>query len=160
MSDVWALWQGADQRSVSRVGEVDAVGWGEYVERLLTELRRDGASRQSVAEAVSAASSAVSRLVEESKARHARVAAMRLAFVRECLGARTASGVPADLPSSVLVSDALRLVAGAHDALRVEYPFDSRVALLAQVRARRQLRAAYDALVRERAERLASVALS
>jgi hypothetical protein len=160
MSDVWALWQGADQRPVSRVGEVDAVGWGEYVERLLTELRRHGASRQSVAEAVGAASGAVGRLVEDSKARHARVAAMRLAFVRECLGARAASGVPGDLPASVLVSDALRLVAGAHDALRVEYPFDSRVALLAQVRARRQLRAAYDALVRERAERPESVALS
>jgi len=136
------------------------VTWGEYIDELVASLRRDGGSRQALAEAVDAATDAVARLVGGSgEARHARVAAMRLSFVRVRVGGDHASRVPADLPASALLTDALRLVAAAHDALRVGVPYDGPVALLTQVRARVQLRAAYDALSRERTERLEPVAL-
>jgi hypothetical protein len=136
------------------------VGWGEYVDGLVLRLGRDGGSARTVAEAIDAAAEAVVRLIAASgDVRHARVAAMRIAFARDCVGDGQASRTPTDLPATALLSDALRLVAAAHDALRGGLPFDSPGALVARVRARLQLRAAYEALTREQAERLEIVAL-
>jgi hypothetical protein len=142
------------------LGEVCAVSWGEYVDGLVAALRRDGGSGQSLAEALAAAADAVAGLIGGSEARHVRVAAMRLAFVRERVGLDHLSRVPADVPASALLLDALRLVAAAHDALRVGVSHEGRGGLLAQVRARVQLRAAYDALSRERAQRLETAELT
>jgi hypothetical protein len=139
------------------------MGWGEYVDELVARLRRegrDGEGRRSVAEAVSVATEAVARLLGAvGEARHVRSAAMRLAFAGECIGSDRVARVPADLPPAALLGDALRLVAAAHDALHVGVRHQSPVPMLAQVRARRQLRAAYDALSRERAARLERTAL-
>ncbi len=137
------------------------MAWGEYVDGLVAGLGRDGGSGQSVAEAVDAATDAVARLICVShEGRHARVAAMRLGFARERVGSADTPLVPADLPAAALLADALRLVAAAHDALRVAgRPSDTPAASLMQSRARVQLRAAYEALSREQAERREAVAV-
>jgi hypothetical protein len=141
------------------------VGWGEYVDDLVLRLGRDGESADAVAEAIDAAAHAVVRVISASddeldEGRHARVAAMRIAFARDGVGGSRAAWSPADLPASTLLSEAQRLVAAAHDALRAGRPLDSSAVLLARVRARAQLRAAYEALSREQAERLEAVALT
>jgi hypothetical protein len=135
------------------------VAWAEYVDGLEAGLRREGSGR-SVAEAVDAAADVVARLVSGSnEGRHARVAAMRLGFAREHVGSNGAALVPADLDASALLSDALRLVAAAHEALRAaERPSDTPAVLLTQSRARVHLRAAHGALTREWADRLEVVA--
>jgi hypothetical protein len=174
LHEVWAdlgVCGRVHERPISGLGEVDAVGWGEYVDELVLRLRRDGGPAQtvtpsvapsvspSVAEAVDAAAEAVARVTADGgHARHARVAAMRIAFARDCVGGGRTVRLPTDLPAAGLLADALRLVAAAHDALRAGHPLDSPVAMLARVRARVQLRAAYEALSREKAERLEAVA--
>jgi len=136
------------------------VVWGEYVDGLVARLERDGGAGQSVAEAVDAATDAVARLIGVShEARHAQVAAMRLGFARERVGGAPTAPVPADLPAAALLADALRLVAAAHDALRVAGRPSEPAALLAQSRARVHLRAAHEALSRQRAELREAVAV-
>jgi hypothetical protein len=159
---------------------VIAVAWPGYVDGLVRQLRGPGRSDDTVAEAVdfSAAlvAASLSRLTREQSAgtvyqlsgrgqaarqagparcpgRHARVAAMHLAFARDQVGSTRPAPAPYERMPEVLLTDAIRLVSAAREAIRRGgLPAESPAVARLRSRARVHLHAAQQALGRELAD--------